>query len=182
MSSHDSNLQVNQSYFATRVAVLREHVTMCFIMTTLVDTSTVIAAAIYVSAVLVSVSAGLVIYIIKRLTRGYDQMATELTELKADHADSKGRAASGIEALRDRHLDLINIIDGKFVDMRDRSSALEHLYGELNRNQAELLRSQSELSNHVTAEMLKHQAGFSRDIDELRAGLGELRERLAEMN
>ena len=135
-----------------------------------VELTAVLAVVLPIVVVLTGTVFGLVTYIIRRVVRRIDIMAVQLQELETDRAEGRARSDSDRERNDDRwqvskdsRRDLIEIVDVKFGAIADRNRVIEQGYTEIQRQHDEIREQHS---------------GMQRDIEELRAGLREIRDRI----
>ena len=128
-----------------------------------VELTAVLAVVLPIVVVLTGTVVGLVTYIIRRVVRRIDIVALQVQELETDRAEGRARAESDRErnderwqVSRDIRRDLIEIVDVKFGAIADRNRVIEQGY----------------------TEILRQHSGMQQDIEELREGLREIRDRI----
>ena len=138
-----------------------------------VELTAVLAVVLPIVVVLTGTVVGLVTYIIRRVVRRIDIMAVQLQELESERARVESDRAHNDhrwQVSRDSRRDLIEFVDVKFAGMADRNRVIEQGHAEIQRRYDEIQRQHGEILNqHV---------GMQRDIEELRVGLREIRDRI----
>ena len=106
-------------------------------MDTFVDYFEFPAVALTIIFALLGIIGGLVTYIIRRLTRGYDMVTTELQELKTSNAILNDR----VRASKELEVKLIDRVDEEFRTLSQQQTDLRLAHGTL-REQYSALRQQ----------------------------------------
>ena len=107
-------------------------------------------------------------------------MAVQLQELDSERAmvqSDRVHNEQRWQDSRDSRRDLIEIVDVKFAGLATRIRVIEHRYTEIQRRYDVMQRQHAEIQRQH-GEILSQHVGIQRDIEELRAGLREIRDRI----
>ena len=107
-------------------------------------------------------------------------MAVQLQELESERARVESDRAHNDhrwQVSRDSRRDLIEFVDVKFAGMADRNRVIEQGHAEIQRRYDEMRRQHVEIQRQH-GEILNQHVGMQRDIEELREGLREIRDRI----